>query len=46
MHKEIKIADGVYVADFRKDGEMKGISEPVQPEIKDLGLIIDKLNSN
>ena len=45
-HKEVKLFEGVYVTDFRKDAELKGLSEPIQPEIKDLNLILDKITSN
>lgn len=27
MHPEIKISEGVYVTDFRKDGELKGLEQ-------------------
>ena len=46
MHKEVKLGEGVYVTDFRKEGELKGLSEPTQPEIKDLNLILDKITNN
>lgn len=46
MHPEIKLSEGVYVTDFRKSAELKGIAEPAQPQVKDLGLLIDKITNN
>lgn len=46
MHSEIKISEGIYVTDFRPNASLEGVSEPTQPDLKDLGLLLDKIHNN
>ena len=46
MHSEIKISEGIYVTDFRPNANLEGVSEPTQPDLKDLGLLLDKIHNN
>ncbi len=46
MHKEIQISHGVYVTDFRVNGQLKGIDTHTPAEAKDVGLLIDKISTN
>lgn len=45
MHQEIKLSEGVYVTNFRKDEQLSGLSEKKKEETKDLGLLLDQIQS-
>ena len=46
MHKEIQISPGVYVTDFRVNGQLKGVDTKSSAQAKDVGLLIDKVSTN
>ena len=40
-HQEIQIAPGVYITDFRPDGQLKGLDQPKEELTNDVGLLLD-----
>lgn len=45
MHQEIKLSEGVYVTNFKKDEELSGLKEKKKEETKDLGLLMDQIHA-